>query len=82
MSARKTAGGAPALHWAMPDFVADALVERGLVEAYQRRPAAQQQHYVRRIERAVRTTTIQKRLDQMLDELEGDLYMKRPWLPR
>jgi hypothetical protein len=43
---------------------------------------AQQEHYVRRILRAVRAATVQKRLDQMLDELEGGFYMKKPCSPR
>lgn len=64
---------------ALPEFVRSALESRGLVEAYGRRSGAQQDHYVRRILRAVRPGTVQRRLDQMLDELEGDLYMKRPW---
>jgi hypothetical protein len=63
---------------ALPEFIRRALVARGLGEAYGRRSVAQQDHYVRRILRAVRAGTVQKRLDQMLDELEGDLYMKKP----
>jgi predicted GNAT family acetyltransferase len=63
----------------MPDFVRDALVERGLVEAYRSRPPYQQNDYIGWISRAKRPETRQKRLDQMLDELErGDLYMKMP----
>jgi len=67
---------------AIPDFIRRALDSRGLADAYGRRSAAQRDHYVRRILRAVRAETVQKRLDQMLDELEGDLYMKKPWMPR
>ena len=67
---------------ALPDFVRDELEARGLIEAFGRRSVAQQEHYVRRIVRAVRRETVQKRLDQMLDELEGDFYMKKPWTPR
>jgi Bacteriocin-protection, YdeI or OmpD-Associated len=66
---------------ALPDFIRSALESRGLLEAYSRRSVEQQDHYVRRILRAVRAETVQKRLDQMLDELEGDLYMKKPWIP-
>jgi hypothetical protein len=66
----------------LPGFIRNALESRGLLEAYARRPAAQRDHYVRRILRAVRSTTVEKRLEQMLAELEGDLYMKRPWRPR
>jgi hypothetical protein len=67
---------------ALPGFIRSALESRGLVVAYSRRSGAQREHYVRRILRAVRAETVQKRLDQMLDELEGDIYMKRPWMPR
>jgi len=67
---------------ALPDFIRSALESRGLVEAYSRRSAAQQNHYVRRILRGVRAETVQKRLNQMLDELEGDFYMNKPWTPR
>jgi uncharacterized protein YdeI (YjbR/CyaY-like superfamily) len=67
----------------MPDFVREALEERGLVDAYRRRPAYQQNDYVGWINRAKRPETKQKRLQQMLDELErGDLYMKMAWRPR
>lgn len=66
----------------LPGFISSALESRGLVDAFARRSLAQREHYVRRILRAVRAETVQKRLDQMLDELEGDLYMKQPWPPR
>ena len=66
---------------ALPAFVRAVLESRSLVEAYERRPLAQRDHYVRRILRAVRAQTAEKRLEQMLSELEGDLYMKRPWVP-
>ena len=61
----------------MPGFVRDALVQRGLMEAYRQRPAYQQNDYIGWITRAKRQETVDKRLAQMLDELErGDLYMK------
>ena len=66
----------------LPAFIRAALEARGLLEAYAHRSAAQRDHYVRRILRAVRSATVEKRLEQMLSELEGDLYMKRPWRPR
>src|SRR5215470_14990029 len=54
----------------MPDFVHSALLARGLLEAYQRRPAYQQQNdYIGWIMHARRQTTQAKRLRQMLDEL-------------
>ncbi len=61
----------------MPDFVRQALEERGLLEAYQKRPAYQQNDYVGWINRAKRQETKEKRLRQMLEELEiGGVYMK------
>ena len=67
----------------MPDFVKEALLERGLMEAYRARPAYQQNDYLGWIGRAKRPATVDKRLAQMLDELEaGDRYMKMPYRPR
>lgn len=60
----------------MPDFVRQALEERGLMEDYRARPAYQQNDYVGWITRAKRQATVQRRLEQMLDELEmGGVYM-------
>jgi uncharacterized protein YdeI (YjbR/CyaY-like superfamily) len=60
----------------MPDFVRDALAARDLLDAYRRRPAYQQNDYLGWINRAKRPETREKRLAQMLYELErGDLYM-------
>ena len=60
----------------MPDFVRDALEERGLMAAFRERPAYQQNDYIGWINRAVRKETKEKRLRQMLDELEaGGVYM-------
>lgn len=62
--------------YAMPDFVEQVLGERGLMAAYKARPAYQQNDYLGWIERAKRDETKQKRLRQMLDELEtGGVYM-------
>ncbi len=64
----------------MPDFVADALRDSGLMGAYQDRPPYQRNDYLAWINRAVRNATKQKRLAQMLDELRaGDVYMKMAW---
>jgi uncharacterized protein YdeI (YjbR/CyaY-like superfamily) len=64
----------------MPEFVREALVERGLEEAYRSRPPYQQNDYLSWINRAKRGDTKQRRLGQMLDELErGDVYMKMNW---
>ena len=60
----------------IPAFVEKALLEKGLVEAYFQRPAYQQNDYIGWIARAKREETQQKRLSQMLDELErGGVYM-------
>ncbi len=60
----------------MPDFVKRALEERGLIKAYKERPAYQQNDYIGWINRAKRQETKEKRLRQMLDELErGGVYM-------
>lgn len=67
----------------MPDFVEVALVERGLLSAFRSRPPYQQNDYVGWMNRAKRPETKQRRLDQMLDELEqGDVYMKMDYRPR
>jgi hypothetical protein len=69
----------------MPDFIRDALNERGLMDAYRSRPAYQQNDYIGSpcVTRAKLEATRQKRLDQMLDELEGGkVYMKMKWHPK
>ena len=67
----------------MPEFVRTALTERGLLSAYRQRPPYQQNDYIGWINRAKRADTKQRRLDQMLDELErGDVYMKMDYKPR
>ena len=66
----------------MPDFVLDALITHGLLEAYRRRPPYQQNDYIGWITRAKREETRQGRLAQMLHELDrGDLYMKMDYRP-
>jgi len=53
-----------------------------VVHAYQSRPAYQQNDYIGWINRAKRQETKEKRLHQMLDELEqGDVYMRMAWSP-
>ena len=67
----------------MPDFVERALRSRGLVRAYRARPPYQQNDYIGWINRAKLPETKQKRLEQMLDELEhGSDYMKMAWSPK
>ena len=64
----------------MPDDVRQALEARGLVNAYEGRPPFQRNDYLGWITRARKPETRQKRLAQMLDELEdGDFYMKMRW---
>jgi len=65
---------------AMPDWMTDAIAARGLVEKYRERPAYQQNDYVYWITSPKRDATRQKRLAQMLDELEaGGVYMRMKW---
>lgn len=60
----------------IPDFVKDALEKQGLLEDYKARPAYQQNDYIGWINRAKRQVTKEKRLNQMLNELElGGVYM-------
>ena len=64
----------------MPDFVQQALQVKGLLAAYRARPPYQQNDYLGWITRAKRPETVQKRLNQMLDELlAGDAYMNMHW---
>ncbi|MGX8011994.1 YdeI/OmpD-associated family protein [Mesorhizobium sp. ORM8.1] len=64
----------------MPDDVRNALTERGLTAAYEARPDYQKNDYLGWISRAKRPDTKQKRVDQMLDELErGGVYMNMAW---
>jgi len=67
----------------MPEFVAAALSEAGLTEAYRSRPPYQQNDYIGWIMRAKRTETREKRLRQMLVELKGgDKYMNMSYRPK
>jgi len=66
----------------MPAFIRKALLERGLIRAYRRRPPYQQNDYIGWITRGKRKETQQKRLAQMLDELEGGKrYMDMAYRP-
>ena len=81
MAARVAAVKRP--RYPMPDFVRQALEDRGLLEAYRSRPPYQQNDYVGWITRAKKDETRRKRLAQMLDELErGDVYMKMDYRPK
>ena len=64
----------------MPEDVLARLQQRGLMQRYEERPAYQQNDYIGWINRAKRAETREKRLSQMLDELEkGGVYMKMNW---
>lgn len=64
----------------MPDEVREALLLRGLMQAYEGRPAYQRNDYLGWIARAKRPDTRKKRLDVMLDELRrGGVYMNMTW---
>ena len=61
----------------MPDDVRLALEGRGLMAAYEERPFYQRNDYLGWIDRAKRPETREKRIVQMLDELDrGGVYMK------
>ncbi|WP_029041265.1 YdeI/OmpD-associated family protein [Cucumibacter marinus] len=64
----------------MPEDIAARLTARGLSAAYAARPPYQRNDYLGWIARAKREATREKRIAQMLDELEaGDAYMKMPY---
>ncbi len=66
----------------MPGNVRAALEKRNLMEAYLARPEYQKADYLKWIALAVGPAAKQKRLDQMLDELEkGTLFKGEPWTP-
>jgi len=64
----------------MPAAIRELLVRRGLMEAYQARPAYQRNDYLRWILRAKQEATRERRLSQMVEELErGAVYMRMNW---
>ena len=70
----------PRPRYEMPDFIRDILNERGLMDAYRSRPPYQQNDYIGWITRARLEATKQKRLNQMLHELQGGkVYMNMKW---
>jgi len=70
----------PRPRYPMPKYIREALEVRGLRDAYNARPPYQRNDYIGWITRAKRPETQQKRLNQMLDELEKeDVYMKMAW---
>lgn len=61
----------------MPDDVRVSLEKRGLVARYEERPFYQRNDYLAWIGRAVQAQTRLRRIEQMLDELDGGgVYMK------
>ena len=61
----------------MPGFIKKALSRKGLTRAYKERLPYQQNDNIGWMTRAKSQETIDKLLNQMLDELEkGDVYMK------
>ena len=60
----------------LPDHIRSALEHAGLADDFYTRPAYQQNDYLAWIERAKRPETKEKRLLQMMRELEaGGIYM-------
>ena len=73
----------PRARYPMPEYIREALESRGLLQAYQSRPPYQRNDYIGWITRAKRPETQEKRLNQMLKELEkGDVYMNMAWQPK
>ena len=67
----------------MPDEIREILEEKNLMEAYLKRPPYQRNDYIGWIERAVHEETREKRLRQMIEELElGNLYMNMEYHQR
>lgn len=61
----------------IPDFVEKPLNDHRLIQDFLNRPDYQQNDYIGWINRAKRVETKQKRLNQMLEELDkGGIYMK------
>ena len=66
----------------MPGNVRAALEKRKLMEAYEARPQYQRDEYLKWVALAAGPQAKQKRLDQMLDELEkGGVFKGEPYTP-
>jgi hypothetical protein len=66
----------------MPGNVRAALEKRKLMEAYDARPQYQRDEYLKWVALAAGPQAKQKRLDQMLDELEkGGVFKGEPYTP-
>jgi len=67
----------------MPENIRKILEEKNLMEAYLKRPPYQQNDYIGWIGRAVHEETRERRLKQMIEELElGNLYMNMEYHQR
>jgi len=67
----------------MPEDIRKILEEKNLMEAYLKRPPYQKNDYIGWIERAVHEETRERRLKQMIEELElGNLYMNMEYHQR
>ena len=66
----------------MPGNVRSALQKRNLLDTYLARPAYQKDDYLKWIATAAGPAAKQKRIDQMLEELEkGGLFKGEAWTP-
>lgn len=64
----------------MPQDVRERIEARELMDHYQSRPAYQRNDYLMWIAKAKRPDTREKRIAQMLDELQaGGVYMRMKW---
>jgi hypothetical protein len=67
----------------MPNFVREELEKHSVMDRYLSRPPYQRNDYLGWIIRAVLQETKEKRLAQMIHELEkGDVYMGMEWKGR
>jgi hypothetical protein len=66
----------------LPGNVRAALEKRKLMDAYLARPGYQKDEYLKWIAVAAGPSAKQKRLEQMLDELDkGGVFKGEPWTP-
>ena len=66
----------------MPGSVSSALAKKNLMEAFRARPDYQQNGYLKWISDGAGPAAKQRRLDQMLDELQkGGLFKGESWTP-
>ena len=68
------------VQWKMPNDIQAEIAAHGLDKQYASRPPYQRNDYIGWINQAKRPETRQRRIDQMIAELEqGDRYMNMPW---